>query len=122
MAIIAAIARYHRGSEPKVTHEAWYTLDLEGRKLVHDLAAFLRIAEALDRSHRQVVRDLRVMVNASHRDNKVLNLLLSLHEAETAQSEIWALGEKKAFFEMHFQVSLDVLVQADALVSAPPND
>ncbi|MBI5173080.1 MAG: Ppx/GppA phosphatase family protein [Candidatus Obscuribacter sp.] len=122
VAIIAAIARYHRGSEPKVTHEAWYTLDLEGRKLVHDLAAFLRIAEALDRSHRQVVRDLRVMVNASNRDNKVLNLLLSLHEAETAQSEIWALGEKKAFFEMHFQVSLDVLVQADALVSAPPHD
>lgn len=115
VSMIASIARYHRGSEPKVTHEAWYSLDLEGRKIVHDLAAFLRIAEALDRSHRQVVRDLKVMVSAGLRDSRTINLLLLLHEGETAQSEIWALGEKQLFFENHYQVELSVLVQADSL-------
>ena len=115
VSMIASIARYNRGSEPKVTHEAWYSLDLEGRKIVHDLAAFLRIAEALDRSHRQVVRDLKVMVNAGLRDSRTINLLLLLHEGETAQSEIWALGEKQLFFENHYQVELSVLVQADSL-------
>lgn len=115
VALIASIARYHRGSEPKVTHEAWYTLDLEGRKVVYDLASFLRIAEALDRSHKQVIKDLRVIVNpvvGQSAANRSISLFLTLHEGANCQSEIWALSEKKHFFEEHFQVRLEVLVDA----------
>lgn len=118
VALIASIARYHRGSEPKVTHEAWYTLDLEGRKVVYDLASFLRVAEALDRSHKQVIRDLRVVVNAAPgpTNSRVISLFLTLHEGANCQSEIWALTEKKHFFEDHFQVRLEVLVDAGVAV------
>jgi exopolyphosphatase/guanosine-5'-triphosphate,3'-diphosphate pyrophosphatase len=115
VALIASIARYHRGSEPKVTHEAWYTLDLEGRKIVYDLASFLRIAEALDRSHKQVIKDLRVIVNpvvGQSSTIRSISLFLTLHEGANCQSEIWALSEKKHFFEEHFQVRLEVLVDA----------
>ncbi len=114
VALIASIARYHRGSEPKVTHEAWYSHDLEGRKIVYDLASFLRIAEALDRSHKQVVKDLRVIVSASSKDGQSgnLSLFLNLHENSHCQSEIWALNEKRSFFENHFQTKLEVLVDA----------
>lgn len=114
VALIASIARYHRGSEPKVTHEAWYSHDLEGRKIVYDLASFLRIAEALDRSHKQVVKNLRVIVSASSKDGQSgnLSLFLNLHENSHCQSEIWALNEKRSFFENHFQAKLEVLVDA----------
>jgi exopolyphosphatase/guanosine-5'-triphosphate,3'-diphosphate pyrophosphatase len=114
VALIASIARYHRGSEPKVTHEAWYSHDLEGRKIVYDLASFLRIAEALDRSHKQVVKDLRVIVSASSKEGQSgsLSLFLNLHENSHCQSEIWALNEKRSFFENHFQTKLEVLVDA----------
>lgn len=123
VAIIASIARYHRGSEPKVTHEAWYTLDLEGRKLVHDLAAILRIAEALDRSHKQVVKDLRVVTKAAgkepqkegNKEARLLSLLVTIHAGESAEPEIWALAEKKSFFEDHFQLKLEVLMDAGVL-------
>lgn len=120
VALIASIARYHRGSEPKVTHEAWYTLDLEGRKVVYDLASFLRVAEALDRSHKQVIKDLRVIVNAAPgpTTSRVISLFLTLHEGANCQSEIWALSEKKHFFEEHFQVRLEVLVDAGVAVQA----
>ena len=122
VALIASIARYHRGSEPKVTHEAWYSLDLEGRKIVHDLASFLRVAEALDRSHKQVVKDLRVVVSASNKDGQSgnLSLFLNLHENTHCQSEIWALNEKRSFFENHFQTKLEVLV--DAVVAMAQGD
>lgn len=117
VAIIASIARYHRGSEPKVTHEAWYSLDIEGRKMAHDLSSFLRIAEALDRSHKQVVKDLKVALKASTKEgqNRVLSLFLTLHEGQTAQSEIWAINEKKSFFENHFQVKLEILLEANTI-------
>ncbi len=35
--IIAAIARYHRGSEPKESHEAFYTVSPENRKVLTDI-------------------------------------------------------------------------------------
>ncbi|MBL0188582.1 MAG: Ppx/GppA family phosphatase [Candidatus Obscuribacter sp.] len=119
VAIIAGIARYHRGSEPKVTHEAWYTLDIDGRKMVHDLSAFLRIAEALDRSHKQIISDLKVVLRASSKDSqsRTLSLLLHLHNGENAQSEIWALNEKREYFENHYGVKLEILVEANVLLA-----
>jgi exopolyphosphatase/guanosine-5'-triphosphate,3'-diphosphate pyrophosphatase len=122
VALIASIARYHRGSEPKVTHEAWYTLDVEGRKIVYDLACFLRLAEALDRSHRQVIRDLRVVVKAPGKEAALgaisqLSLVISGHSGETCQSELWALSEKKVFFEQHFQTRLEVLLDAGVVLA-----
>src|SRR5262249_1634864 len=60
--LIACIARYHRGSFPKDSHEAFAAVPPYDRKLVADMAAILRIAEALDRSHRQVVENVKVVL------------------------------------------------------------
>ena len=49
--LIAAIARYHSGSLPKAKHEAIASLGEEERETVFRLAALLRIADGLDRSH-----------------------------------------------------------------------
>lgn len=60
--IIAAIARYHRRSTPRPAHLVYNSLFPEHRILVQKLSALLRIADALDRSHRQKIQDIHVQV------------------------------------------------------------
>ena len=54
--IIAQIARYHRKSEPKPSHAEFAALDADDQDLVRTLAAILRVAIGLDRSHRSARR------------------------------------------------------------------
>ncbi len=58
--VIALIARYHRAAEPSLRHPDFRQLPPRWRQLVEQLAAILRIAEGLDASHRQLVKDVRV--------------------------------------------------------------
>jgi exopolyphosphatase/guanosine-5'-triphosphate,3'-diphosphate pyrophosphatase len=60
-AIVAALVRYHnRKSEPAGHHLAYSTLSNTDKRIARRLAAILRIAEALDHSHRQRVMQVRV--------------------------------------------------------------
>jgi exopolyphosphatase/guanosine-5'-triphosphate,3'-diphosphate pyrophosphatase len=69
--VIANVARYHRGSPPKERHTDYATLNQADRETVQRLAAILRLADALDRSHDSRVRAIRC-----ERDGRVLNLSL----------------------------------------------
>lgn len=60
--LIAQIARYHRRALPCNEHTDYFALGQEQRQLVRCLAALLRLADAFDRSHLQLVQDLRVRV------------------------------------------------------------
>jgi exopolyphosphatase/guanosine-5'-triphosphate,3'-diphosphate pyrophosphatase len=112
VAVIASIARYHRGSEPKESHEAYFTIAPEERKVMWDMAAIVRLAEALDRSHRQVVKNLLVTFDDTPGGSTPHNMRLSLIivPGENAHSEVWALNEKKSFFEDRFRVKLELSV------------
>jgi exopolyphosphatase/guanosine-5'-triphosphate,3'-diphosphate pyrophosphatase len=58
--VIANVARYYRKSPPEPEHPNFAELTPELRAQVQRLAAILRIAEGLDRGHRQRVRDVAV--------------------------------------------------------------
>ncbi len=59
-AVAAALVRYHnRKSEPAGHHTAYSSLNNADKRITRRLAAILRIAEALDHSHRQRVMKLR---------------------------------------------------------------
>lgn len=58
--LIAQVARYHRKSAPKQKHAEWAALRRPDRELVTKLAAVLRVAIGLDRSHGCRVADLSV--------------------------------------------------------------
>ncbi len=60
--VIASVARYHKGKGPRESHENWKRLDPYLRPVVEKLAALLRIADGLDRSHRQLVTDVACRV------------------------------------------------------------
>jgi exopolyphosphatase/guanosine-5'-triphosphate,3'-diphosphate pyrophosphatase len=57
------VARYHRKAAPSEDHQNLSELNAAQRDEVEKLSAILRIAEALDRSHRQSVRDVAVRCN-----------------------------------------------------------
>lgn len=57
--VVAALVRYHnRKSEPAGHHSAYSSLNNNDKRIARRLAAILRIAEALDHSHRQRVTNL----------------------------------------------------------------
>ena len=62
--VLASLARYHKGGRPKLTHENWRRLDPYLQAVVEKLAAILRIADGLDRSHRQIVTGVACRVRS----------------------------------------------------------
>jgi exopolyphosphatase/guanosine-5'-triphosphate,3'-diphosphate pyrophosphatase len=110
--MVANIARYHRGSEPKDSHETYLGLSGDRRKLVANLAAILRLAEALDRSHRQIITGLKVKSGDGESGARRLNLELIVPLGEDVTAEEWAFNEKKQLFENQFKVTLNTEARA----------
>lgn len=63
LAIVAALARYHRKSVPRDAHPELADLSAKDRRNVSHLASILRIADGLDRSHEQRVTDVHIKVS-----------------------------------------------------------
>jgi exopolyphosphatase/guanosine-5'-triphosphate,3'-diphosphate pyrophosphatase len=55
---IALVARYHRGALPKIAHRRYAALSSAERRTVVWLAGMLRVADGLDRAHREAVQGL----------------------------------------------------------------
>ncbi|MFO7742022.1 MAG: hypothetical protein R6X31_06895, partial [Anaerolineae bacterium] len=56
--MVGSIARYHRGALPREKHAHFAALSPVDQYRVTTLAALLRVADGLDRTHRDVVEDL----------------------------------------------------------------
>ena len=102
--IIALLARYHRQATPKKTHEGYGPLKGELRRTVRTLAAMLRLAEGLDRSHAQVVGAIDVVPKGNA-------YVIRLRAAGDAELELWAAHRHAAPLEdvlerpLRFEVS-----------------
>lgn len=57
---VALLARYHRRYNPENSHPHFADLSREERMIVLKLAALLRIADALDRSHAQRIKSIQL--------------------------------------------------------------
>ena len=93
--VIANVARYHRGPEPKERHEEYAMLDPIDRSTVDSLAAVLRIADALDRRHDSRVSDLRCF-----RNGRLVHI--ELQASTNCDREIFAAEQKRELFERVF--------------------
>jgi exopolyphosphatase/pppGpp-phosphohydrolase len=99
-ALVAHIARYHRGGLPDPTkHTSFAALPVADRALVEQLGAILRFADGLDRSHTDAVQDLRCELDGER-------LIITLLPGTGDDAERWA-GQKKArWFEAVFGVQV----------------
>ncbi|MBI3316728.1 MAG: HD domain-containing protein [Candidatus Omnitrophica bacterium] len=55
--IVSNVIRYHRRSTPQASHTAYMSLPRQDRSIVSKLAAILRVADSLDKSHQQKIRN-----------------------------------------------------------------
>jgi exopolyphosphatase/guanosine-5'-triphosphate,3'-diphosphate pyrophosphatase len=59
--IVANVARYHRGGEPRRSHVNFGSLDPEMRETIVRLSAILRVADGFDRGHASAVERVKVI-------------------------------------------------------------
>lgn len=90
--IMALVARYHRKGDPKVSHPVYRDLSKPVRFRIRWLAALLKIADALDRSHFSVVEEIKVR-NYAHK------IVFYLEVKSDAQYEIWEAEQKSKLFK-----------------------
>ncbi len=57
MNILANVVRYHRSELPNPSHPAYAALPRADRTMVLKLSSLLRVADALDRGHSQIIQD-----------------------------------------------------------------
>jgi exopolyphosphatase/guanosine-5'-triphosphate,3'-diphosphate pyrophosphatase len=97
--VIANVARYHRGSEPRERHEFFAVLNQTDRETVKSLAAILRIADAMDRRHDNRLADIRCS-----RNGRVVQI--EMQSSSNCDREIAAAEQKCALFEQVFDCQL----------------
>ncbi len=90
--LIALVARYHRKSAPKPSHDDFAALDADDQLLVSTLAGMLRIGIALDRTYRNVATDIEVTIDMGLVDIAVHGFGIEL-ELFTASSRKQLLEE-----------------------------
>jgi exopolyphosphatase/guanosine-5'-triphosphate,3'-diphosphate pyrophosphatase len=90
--IIALVARYHRKSAPKKAHTDFGALGANRRRIVRTLAAILRFAETLDRSHAQAVAGVELHDRGGE-------FLINVRTAGDAELELWAAQRQIAPLE-----------------------
>lgn len=93
--LVALVARYHRRSKPKSSHAGYASLDRDRRIAVSKMAALLRVADALERSHSQRFRELRC-----EREGDLL--VIAVPDVDDLSLEQLALKQKGALFEEVF--------------------
>jgi exopolyphosphatase/guanosine-5'-triphosphate,3'-diphosphate pyrophosphatase len=100
--LIANVARYHRGADPKQKHVNFRQLTSRDQTRVKQMAAVLRVAGGLDRSNTQQVTDVR----AEFERNGDVKLWLTAHQFP--EVDIWAARKRAKLFEKAFDTELTV--------------
>ncbi len=103
IAVIANVARYHRAGLPSERHADYARLGAEDQRLVNELAALLRLANGLDRSHFQ---------NVIHLDAELTDdaLRLDVQTKADPQLDVWAARRGASLFRRTF--GLPIVIDA----------
>lgn len=101
VAVIAAIARYHRGAMPKPRHDEYARLSPEDRETVLKLGGLLRLADGLDRGRAQRVESVTLTREAD-------TVRIVLAAAEEPNVELYGAVQKGDLFRRAFGLGLDV--------------
>lgn len=113
VAIIAAIALFHRKGRPGPRHAAFAELDRRARSIVRKLSAYVRIAEYLDRSHSGAVAHVALTRSSGKA------LTLEVTPAKDWHLERWRLLDRQSAVEDALGCPLTV---REIAAGAPPAD
>ncbi|MEO8258664.1 MAG: Ppx/GppA phosphatase family protein [Acidobacteriota bacterium] len=109
---IALVARFHRRATPDRHHAEYAGLRRPQRRAVRALAAILRLAESLDRSHSQIISSLEL-------HDRGEDALLQVRTSGDAELELWAATRHAAPFARLLGKPLHVEVSETASAELP---
>ena len=104
-AVIANIARYHRGSLPRKRHPEYEALNPADREIVCKLGGIVRLADALDRSHDSRIYDLQCQAGKS------ASFHVELCSDASCENELLEAERKRDLFELVFKRNLTFSVR-----------
>ncbi|MFZ4524394.1 MAG: Ppx/GppA phosphatase family protein [Chlorobium sp.] len=99
--IIGHVVRYHRKSTPSEKHTAYSTLKPTYKRAVDVLSGILRLANGLERGHRQNIQNINVEVKGSA-------ITLHLTTRFEPDIEIWAADLLKPWLETVLQKTISI--------------
>lgn len=99
--MVANIARYHRGADPQPDHVNLAGLEKNDVARIRKLAAILRIADALDREHREKVSEVSVSVDKKR-------VVLRLRGEHDYALEMWTVKRKAPLFEQVYDRAVEI--------------
>ena len=102
VAALAALGRYHRGSDPRASREPLASLSPEWQERIPPLVSLLRLADGLDRGHAGAVEDVEVQLNGSR-------VRLAVKSSTELDVDVWGVRRKRELFEKLFDCRLEVV-------------
>lgn len=110
--VLAHVARYHR-RQPRKKHVSFAALPRAERRAVLVLSAHLRLADSLDRSHRQVVKGLTVKTRGGA-------LIVQAHVSGDTSLEMWGMPRQAELLSRALGKRVKVeIASASAVASFP---
>jgi exopolyphosphatase / guanosine-5'-triphosphate,3'-diphosphate pyrophosphatase len=88
--IVANVARYHRGAEPKKKHANFGGLEKSMRDTIKRLSAILRVADGFDRGHANAVAEIRVR----WMDRALRLTAVPARQSNNLRLELWGAARK----------------------------
>jgi len=88
--IVANVARYHRGAEPKKKHANYGGLDKPMRETIKRLSAILRVADGFDRGHAGAVAE----VKARWMERALRLTAVPARQTDKLRLELWGASRK----------------------------
>jgi exopolyphosphatase/guanosine-5'-triphosphate,3'-diphosphate pyrophosphatase len=102
-AIVSNIARYHRKGPPDPNHLGYRELGKEARGKVRGLAGILRIADALDREHKQKIESVRAAM-----DLGAGRVTLFLAGEGDRELEEWTVRAKASLWREEYDMDVEI--------------
>jgi exopolyphosphatase/guanosine-5'-triphosphate,3'-diphosphate pyrophosphatase len=98
---ISVLCQFHRKSMPQPRHANFQALDADAKRTVLLLAPLLRLADSLDRGHRQRVHDLKGQIKNG-------GLLIQVRAEKDADLEVWAANNAAGAFQQVYGIPLSI--------------
>ena len=104
ISLIAQITQYSETHTPSTGTPGFYTMSEQQRLMVSKLAAILRMANAMDKSHKSKVNEIKVKLA----DEKIVVTAVS---DQTLYLEKWAFKECAPFFQEVFGITPELVIK-----------
>ncbi|MFL5568141.1 MAG: HD domain-containing protein [Gemmatimonadaceae bacterium] len=103
--VVAHVARYHRGAEPRKKHRNYAALEKPLRRTIKRLSAILRVADGFDRGHASAVAELKVR----WMERALRITAVPARHAYNLRLELWGASRKSALLSELAGVPVEII-------------